>query len=83
MDRVWLKFPETGGTNLFPADAVAAWKARGWVDCDPPAWIDPTRAHLADVVEPAVEPAPPPPAAEPIPKTSRRPAGDTTEKEQA
>lgn len=79
MDTVWLRYPETGGRNAFPVDAAPAWRARGWEDCDPPGWVDPTREHLLSV--PAEPPVPELPAP-PTPKTpSRRSAGDTTETE--
>lgn len=86
-DFVWMTLPATGGTNRFPADSAEAWKARGWVESDAPAWSDPTRAHLADIEKPAAVPAPPagpPPAATtpPAPKT-RRPAGDSPDEETA
>jgi hypothetical protein len=34
---VWLEFPESGGKAQFPPDSVALWKAKGWVETDPPA----------------------------------------------
>jgi hypothetical protein len=35
--RQWLRHPETGGYFHCPAEAVDAWKGRGWEESDPPA----------------------------------------------
>lgn len=44
---VWLEFPATGGRARFAPAAVAAWTARGWTPCEPPAEPDPTKDPVA------------------------------------
>lgn len=71
---VWLRYPETGGTQRFAIGAVGAWTARGWKPCDPPAEVDPTRAHAVEAAPPEAADAAstdsaPEPAADP--KTTR------------
>lgn len=89
----WLQYPpiaeEQGpdaGKAQFPAEAVSIWKARGWVECEPPAEVNIWRD---DVAAPA-DAAPPEtvvhlPVTEvptdPIPKPARRPAGTTPAEE--
>lgn len=43
-ERIWLHNPETGGHFHCPADAAAAWKARGWREsASPPPEQDNTK----------------------------------------
>lgn len=74
---VWLHNPDTGGTAQFAIGAVGAWTARGWEPCDPPAEVDPTRAHAADAEIPPVEPAPSDsaPEVDVDPKTTKKSGG--------
>ncbi len=63
-DFVWLENPTTGGKNQFPRDAVAAWRARGWVDTDPEPdpsiWRDsPEAIAEAEAESQALRPQPP------------------------
>lgn len=59
-ERVWLQYPPTGGKQHFHEDAVEAWKARGWVECDPPVepspFKDPPPADTTPVEAPDVAP---------------------------
>lgn len=45
----WLEYPETGGRNAFPDASVEAWKARGWVESEPPP--EPDLYHDPGVVD--------------------------------
>lgn len=73
---VWMRHETTGGVQRFAGAAVAAWKAMGWVECDPPAEqnlaIDPSHPAPVD------EPAPPhdPPTSPTGPELSPTPATD-------
>jgi hypothetical protein len=93
---VWMRHPDIDDPARFAEAAVDAWKARGWVECDAPAELDPTNTVLVDgvVEEPAVVPpedaapaddvqsAPPEPEATGQPDTDLdAPAVDDTEKE--
>lgn len=93
---VWLQYPpiaeEQGpdaGKAQFSEEATPIWRARGWVECEPPA-----EANIWRDEPPAGEPSPdvaPPltvvhlPAgdvsAESTPKPARRPAGTTPAEE--
>lgn len=73
-DRIWLRFPETGGTFHCPTDAAPAWQARGWEPCDPPVEVNQATAHW---------PAPAAPEAAPAAKKSKTatpPPGENEEK---
>lgn len=47
----WLEYPETGGKAEFPEQAVEMWRARGWVDCDPPPEPNLANSHLWDLAD--------------------------------
>lgn len=49
--HTWLEYPETGGKAEFPVQAVEMWRARGWVDCDPPPEANLANAHLWDLAD--------------------------------
>lgn len=61
MTHVWLEYPDTGGKQQFPEPAAEAWRARGWVNCDPPPepdlLHDPADESGGDVVEAEIEAA--------------------------
>lgn len=86
-DFVWLTHPATDGVARFSAEAAPIWRKRGWVDTTEPDPVDPTKAHLVGVEAPAdADPAVPddvPPPGGDAPKTTRRSAGSSAEKEQA
>jgi hypothetical protein len=79
MGFVWLEFPETGGKQRFSEESAEVWRARGWVDCDPPVEPDPTKepGSVADVAQvPADTDAPQPtetPGADVSPKKTTKP----------
>lgn len=54
----WLGHPETGGVQRFPDEALDAWRARGWVDADPPEPVDPTKDPVEPEADPEVDAAP-------------------------
>ncbi len=43
LDRVWLQHEETGGRQLFAAEAAPTWSALGWHPAAPPEPVDLTR----------------------------------------
>lgn len=58
---VWLQNPETGGVAQFPPASAGLWRARGWVDADPPSEPNPLKDVVAEapdapVDEPVVAP---------------------------
>jgi hypothetical protein len=54
---VWMRHPDIDDAARFAEAAADVWKARGWVECDPPTETDPTNTVLVDgVVELAEEP---------------------------
>lgn len=66
---VWLELAETGGKAQFAPEAVEAWKARGWTECDPPPEVDPTETVPAEAT-PQTKP-PKTSAASSSPKSAR------------
>lgn len=56
----WLHLPATGGHFECPADAVPAWKARGWQECEQPEIPNPAMAEWVPYAQPvAVADEPP------------------------
>ena len=49
---------DSGVPAPIPRAAVAAWKAKGWRECDPPADVDPALAEHMPITAPAAQPEP-------------------------
>jgi hypothetical protein len=59
VEMVWMRHGESGGVQAFPEDALEAWRALGWSECDPPAEPDPALVEHVPVPTPKiVEPEP-------------------------